>query len=101
MEIHLKQILFQTKHVLILVLNVIHFNTVDWQIKKNSNYLSFLIERYGIDTDRYFFVRKIIFGCDGEFISERFIKRINNDLSNQLGNLFNLTVKVIDKKLVF
>ena len=65
--------------------------------KKNSISPYFLIERYGIDSVRYFFAREIIFGCDGEFIPERFIERINNDLSNQLGNLLNRTISMIDK----
>lgn len=65
--------------------------------KKNSISPFFIIKKYGVDVVRYFFAREITFGCDGEFIPERFVKRINDDLSNQLGNLLNRTINMIDQ----
>lgn len=63
--------------------------------KKNSIDPKFLFKRYGIDIVRYFFAREINFGFDAEFIPECFVNRINNDLSNRLGNLLNRTVTMI------
>lgn len=56
-----------------------------------------LIERYGVDAVRYYLVREVEFGKDGQFTPEQFVERINADLANNYGNLVNRTVSMINK----
>ena len=56
-----------------------------------------LIEKYGLDTVRYYLVRETVFGQDGRFTPEDFVNRVNVDLANDFGNLLNRTVGMITK----
>jgi methionyl-tRNA synthetase len=47
-----------------------------------------LVEAYGIDQVRYFFLREMVYGLDASFSEEALHTRINSDLANDLGNLF-------------
>jgi methionyl-tRNA synthetase len=56
-----------------------------------------LIDRYGLDTLRYYLLREVPFGSDGVFTPESFVDRVNADLANDLGNLLNRTIAMIGK----
>lgn len=57
-----------------------------------------IIEEYGLDAFRYFLLREIPFGLDGEYSDERFKKRYNSDLVNDIGNLVNRTLNLVETK---
>ena len=56
-----------------------------------------LITTYGLDQVRYFLLREVPFGNDGDFSRQSMTSRINSDLSNDLGNLFQRVLTFIYK----
>jgi len=56
-----------------------------------------LVERYGVEQSRYFLLREVPFGNDGDFSHTQAILRINSDLANGFGNLVQRTLSQIYK----
>ncbi|MBD2102202.1 methionine--tRNA ligase [Leptolyngbya sp. FACHB-261] len=56
-----------------------------------------LVERYKPDAIRYYFLKEIEFGRDGDFNEERFVQILNANLANDLGNLLQRTLKIAQK----
>ena len=58
-----------------------------------------LVDEYGVDPVRYFFLREVPFGQDGNYSAEAIVTRINADLANNLGNLAQRSLTMIAKNL--
>ncbi|MFQ5992845.1 MAG: methionine--tRNA ligase [Nitrospiraceae bacterium] len=56
-----------------------------------------ITDEFGADAFRYFLLREVPFGHDGDFSREALIGRINSDLANGLGNLLNRTLTLIER----
>ena len=56
-----------------------------------------LVETFGQDAVRYFFLREVSFGSDGDYSHEKLVNRVNADLANNLGNLAQRSLSMINK----
>ncbi|KAK4528178.1 hypothetical protein GAYE_SCF53G6113 [Galdieria yellowstonensis] len=60
-----------------------------------------LVDLYGKDAVRYYFIRGIVFGDDGDFSRERFIQVVNSELANNIGNLLHRSLNLLGKYCEF
>jgi len=56
-----------------------------------------VVEEFGVDAFRYFLLRDVPFGLDGDFSRDALIQRVNADLANDLGNLLNRTLHMVTR----
>jgi methionyl-tRNA synthetase len=56
-----------------------------------------LIEAYGLDQTRYFLLREVPFGNDGDFSRDAMVTRMNHDLANDYGNLVQRVLSMIQR----
>jgi methionyl-tRNA synthetase len=75
------------------------FNKGEKMSKSTGNVLapSDLVNQYGVDAVRYFFMREVPYGNDGSYSHEVIVARMNADLSNDLGNLAQRSLSMVNK----
>ncbi|XP_050250428.1 methionine--tRNA ligase, chloroplastic/mitochondrial [Quercus robur] len=56
-----------------------------------------LVHKFGADAVRYFFLKEVEFGSDGDYSEDRFINIVNAHLANTIGNLLNRTLGLLKK----
>jgi methionyl-tRNA synthetase len=56
-----------------------------------------LAEKYPLDAIRYFLIRQVPFGEDGDFSEEALVERLNNELADELGNLVNRVLTLAER----
>ena len=56
-----------------------------------------LVEEFGLDPVRYFLLREVPFGNDGDFARKALVNRLNGELADALGNLANRTLSLIQR----
>ena len=56
-----------------------------------------MVDRYGADAFRYFLLREVPFGQDGDFSEQSMVTTINNDLANGIGNLLSRTLTMVER----
>lgn len=94
-------LLLATKNKLPKTLFIHGYFTINGQKMSKSlgNVISpnYLVEKYGADAIRYFLVREIPFGNDGDFSETSLNSRLNNELANDLGNLVSRSLTLAEK----
>ncbi len=75
------------------------FNRGEKMSKSTGNIVSptDLVERYGVDPVRYYFMREVPYGQDGSYSHEAIVARLNAELANDLGNLAQRSLSMVNK----
>lgn len=63
----------------------------------SREYIENICDEYSVDYYRYFLLRSVKFGDDGNFSEERLLETYNTELANGIGNLLSRTIKMIEK----
>jgi methionyl-tRNA synthetase len=56
-----------------------------------------MAQEFGVDAFRYFLLREVPFGQDGDFSKTAMIQRINSELANDVGNLLNRSLTMVER----